>query len=188
MRRSGIFYFRCRVPSDLQPTFGRAELKFSLGTSDYRQARQLAAAARCLALYEFSGARMTDREKPFIPVFSPEEISRLGKGKPYIFHGTPDEMSALLTNRLRDTFGALTDVAAQRDEAGERARKAEGEAEQAKEEAGQAQRAVVKLVNGNLFRSKGQPDAFGDLHADSVQPFHAFIEPYYQAKGIVGKG
>ena len=74
-----------------------------------------------LVLYEFSGVRMTEREKPFIPVFDSKEIARLGKGKPYIFRGTEEEMTALLVNRLRDTFGALTDVAAQRDAAGERA-------------------------------------------------------------------
>lgn len=38
-RRGARYYYRQRVPVDLQPHFGRGELRRSLGTSDHRQAR-----------------------------------------------------------------------------------------------------------------------------------------------------
>lgn len=97
-------------------------------------------------------------------------------------------MMTLLLNRLKDTFGALTDVAAQRDAAGERATQAECEAEQAKLATAEAQRAVVKLVNDSLPGSgKGSSDGAPHLHPDSAKPFHVFIQPYYQAKGVSGQ-
>ncbi len=41
-RRNGRYYFRAKIPVDLQLYFGRKEEKFSLKTSDYREARHRA--------------------------------------------------------------------------------------------------------------------------------------------------
>lgn len=39
-RRGARYYFRQRVPVDLQPHFGRIELRRSLGTADPKEARR----------------------------------------------------------------------------------------------------------------------------------------------------
>ena len=46
----------------------------------------------------------------------------------------------------------------------------------------------MKLVNdGVTDKGKGSSDGAAKLHPDSAQPFHVFIQPYYQAKGIGGQ-
>ncbi len=37
-RRNAVYYYRSRVPNDLLETFGKSEVKFSLGTKDYKEA------------------------------------------------------------------------------------------------------------------------------------------------------
>ncbi|MCL6264382.1 DUF6538 domain-containing protein [Craterilacuibacter sp. RT1T] len=41
-RRSGVYYFRRKIPLALQPTIGRKEVCFSLGTKDPKEAERLA--------------------------------------------------------------------------------------------------------------------------------------------------
>jgi len=41
-RRNSTYYFRARIPRDLQPYLGKVEEKFSLKTKDYAEARRLA--------------------------------------------------------------------------------------------------------------------------------------------------
>ena len=57
-RRNSTYYFRARIPRDLQPYLGKAEEKFSLKTKDYAEAKRLAREAsvdfdnRCQRLRE----------------------------------------------------------------------------------------------------------------------------------------
>ena len=41
-RRSGVYYFRRKIPLELQPILGRKEVCFSLGTKDPKEAERLA--------------------------------------------------------------------------------------------------------------------------------------------------
>lgn len=43
--RTGVYYFRQRVPTDLRAAFGKAEVSWSLGTKDPQEARRLHAEA-----------------------------------------------------------------------------------------------------------------------------------------------
>lgn len=39
--KTGVYYFRVRVPADLVPLVGKSEIKISLGTRDPAQAKEL---------------------------------------------------------------------------------------------------------------------------------------------------
>jgi integrase len=45
-RRNGVFHFRLRLPQDLAARFKLKDIRFSLGTRDFREARRLTAIAR----------------------------------------------------------------------------------------------------------------------------------------------
>ena len=56
--RNGVYYFRIRIPDDLKPHYpGKTEIRFSLKTSDKRDAIVRAAAERSKVLIEFSTKR-----------------------------------------------------------------------------------------------------------------------------------
>jgi hypothetical protein len=182
LRRGGIFYFRCRVPADVQDRAGQAEIRISLRTGAYDEARRRAATAQFMLAHHFQVLRMQEKQKrpKHEPMFTTDDIARLGKdGEGHIFTGSPDQMLALLKNRLIDTFGALVDVAGQRHAATDAAKAAQ-------DEAAEAQRALVKAVNGGAQPTPSASKGAG-LHRDSRKPFGDFVEAYFAAKRIEGK-
>jgi len=182
LRRGGIFYFRCRVPADLYDRIGRAEFRISLRTGVYDEARRRVATAQFMLAHHFQVLRMQEEQKRpnYAPLFTVEDVARLGQdGKNVIFTGSADQMLALLKNRLNDTYGALVDVAGQRDAATDAAKTAQ-------DEAADAHRALVKAVNSVAHQSAPAPKDAG-LHRDSRKPFGDFVEAYFAAKRIEGK-
>ena len=149
LRRNGTFYFRCRVPADLRESMGRAEVRISLRTTAYDEARRRAATVQLMLFHHFEVLRMREEQKRprYEPLFASEEIKRIGQeGKEHIFTGSPDEMLALLRNRQGNTYGALVEVNGQRDGAATKARQAETDADEAR-------RALVRAVKMERFRS-----------------------------------
>ncbi len=182
LRRGGTFYFRCRVPVDLHDRIGRAEVRISLRTSAYDEARRRVATAQFMLSHHFQVLRMQeDQRRPnYEPLFTVDDVARLGKdGKGVIFTGSADQMLDMLKNRLSDTYGALVDAAGQRDAATDAAKAAQ-------EEAADAHRALVKVVNGGAQQPSPAPKGTG-LHRDSRKSFADFIEAYFAAKRIEGK-
>jgi hypothetical protein len=64
--RDGVYYFRIRIPDDLKPDYGKAEIRFSLKTSNKKVAALQAALERSKVLQEFSDRRKL-RSKIFTP-------------------------------------------------------------------------------------------------------------------------
>ncbi|MBB2999791.1 integrase [Paraburkholderia tropica] len=56
-KRGNIYYFRRKIPADLQEQFQRKQIMFSLNTHDYSQAKRLAATHTVLTDAEFAAAR-----------------------------------------------------------------------------------------------------------------------------------
>ncbi len=122
-----------------------------------------------------------EQKRPrYEPLFASEEIKRIGQdGKENIFTGSPDEMLALMKNRLGDTYGALVDVAGQRGEAAAKARQAETDADEAR-------RALVRAVNAGSVSIAPEKPKGNDLSPDSRKPFTEFVEDYYAEMKIGG--
>lgn len=182
LRRGGIFYFRCRVPAALHDRVGRAEFRISLRTSAYDEACRRVATAQFILSHHFQVLRMPEEQKRprYEPLFTVDDVARLGQdGKRVIFTGSADQMLDMLKNRLSDTYGALVDAAGQRDAATDAAKAAQ-------EEAADAHRALVKVVNGGAQQPSPAPKGSG-LHRDSRKPFVDFIEAYFAVKRIEGK-
>ena len=182
LRRGGTFYFRCRVPADLHDRVGRSEIRISLRTSAYDEACRRVATAQFMLSHHFQVLRMPEEQKRprYEPLFTVDDVARLCQdGKGVIFTGSADQMLDMLKNRLSDTYGALVDAAGQRDAATDAAKAAQ-------DEAADAHRALVKVVNGGAQQPSPVPKGSG-LHRDSRKPFVDFIEAYFAMERIEGK-
>jgi hypothetical protein len=84
LRRNGRYSVRRRIPVDLQPLYGRAEIVKSLDTADPKEARERGARAWVAFDQEFTAARASMRPAGQQPVDSKappppkDEASRIG--------------------------------------------------------------------------------------------------------------
>ncbi|GBD47075.1 site-specific integrase [Methylopila sp. Yamaguchi] len=67
-KRYGNWYFRAKVPEALRPLLNRVEYRFSLRTSDYAEAKRLAASYSQRIDGEIAKARRQFENKPFSPL------------------------------------------------------------------------------------------------------------------------
>lgn len=79
VRRGTKWYFRCAVPTDIIDTFGRKELKKSLGTSDYSEALKLvrAASAEAERMFEEHRRMLKAQSLPPLKELSKEDIRKV---------------------------------------------------------------------------------------------------------------
>ncbi|MBN3856144.1 tyrosine-type recombinase/integrase [Paraburkholderia sp. Ac-20340] len=71
-KRGTVWYFRRKIPTDLEQHFGRKQMMFSLKTRDYAEAKQLAATHTVLTDAQFSAARtLKDGKQPTSTVVQP---------------------------------------------------------------------------------------------------------------------
>ncbi|MEK6390040.1 MAG: DUF6538 domain-containing protein [Paraburkholderia tropica] len=60
-KRGTVWYFRRKIPTDLEQHFGRKQIMFSLKTRDYTEAKRLAALHTVLTDAEFAAARTSSQ-------------------------------------------------------------------------------------------------------------------------------
>jgi integrase len=70
------YYFRMRVPVDLLKHYGKEEIKFSLRTKDYAEAKRKVAIETARYFNEFEQVRKHDLAKPLMKI-TPEDIQRI---------------------------------------------------------------------------------------------------------------
>lgn len=85
LNRNGSFYFRVKIPADLQQEFGKKEEKFSLRTKNYTEAKRLAhqASARfdekCQKLRKRTFSQNADQETFILDSAVEQEICEIWK-------------------------------------------------------------------------------------------------------------
>jgi len=170
--RNGKFYFRSRVPADVQAVIRKPEIKISLKTDDFDKASGIAAAMRAKVQALYDEVRLA-LKNPSRVEFDGSDLAKLAKqsGKsPYIFEGRPDEVAALATNKLEETLAEL-------DTANKRTAMATAGEDEAKT-------ALVKMVAAMQTPTE---KATSKLHADHVKPIMEIAKRYYAAKKFTGR-
>jgi hypothetical protein len=101
-RRGSVYYYRRRVPLDLQAVIGRAVIKESLNERDPTRARQVHAqrAAWWEERFALLRRRMSAETAPLRRDLSPEEIQSLADGYRHMFLNADEQI------RLRGLGGS----------------------------------------------------------------------------------
>ncbi len=75
-KRGSRYYVRVRVPDDLRPILGRREIKYSLGTADYREALERVRLASATIDGQFAETRRKATIEPvtILSEFEAEQI------------------------------------------------------------------------------------------------------------------